>query len=148
MQRESSFSPNASTQLDQLADNQRECLGFIRRLGECSRDEIGRYFGWKPATISRIIKPLIDNRVLLSHSRLAPGQGRRRAFLYLNPDQACAIGVEITFTDLRVALVDLGGRILHQMEKVNHAKTNPEQTIERLGEMLADLRRQFEAQPV
>lgn len=134
--------------LDALKESQRLCLGFIRRRRECSRQEIETFFGWTPETVSRVLKPLVDGGILLSHSRQAGDGDRRRNFLYLSPDLLCAIGVEIGFRHVRAAAVSLGGKILHRAKDVEHSNLSPEQTVKRLGGLLADLRAQVNTHPL
>ena len=99
--------------LNKLSPTQRQIIGRIRRTGACSRNELRQFFHITPETISRLIGPLMDKKVLLSKTHVSL-QGSRRNALRINPGFMCAFGVEMGFTEMRMGLVDLGGAIIER----------------------------------
>jgi len=92
-------------------------LGLIRRRGECSRGEIGRYFDWSPAWCTSHLKPLLEQQILVqsAHRSLPPGgRGRRNQHLIVNSDYACAFGVNVGFERITIGLVNLDGCIVER----------------------------------
>lgn len=120
------------SRLRNLKPNQYSCLGYIRRMSDCSRDELEQFFGWKSETVTRLTRPFIDDGVLLTRSAKRPGDKRRRTYLYLNPELMYSIGVELSFSTLRAGIVDLGGNVVARTDDVRIAGLEPRETIDHL----------------
>lgn len=89
------------------AANRRRVLDVLRRRGPASQAEVARCTGLSRATISNIVRELVDSeRVVVRGS--AAG---RRAEVALNPAAGLVAGVDFGHRHLRVALADLGHAI-------------------------------------
>ena len=135
--------PIKNNALKNISEAQLNALGFIRRLSYCSRSEIGKYFGWGPPSVSKILKPMINRGILLSESMLDPRHQRRQACLKLNPDLVCAIGVDLGFSNFSLALVNLGGSIIERSPVFPMLNRKPETILEAIQSEIARFSEQF-----
>lgn len=127
--------------MEKVSTLQLQALGLIRKRGYCSRREIGEFFHLGPASISKLLKPLIEQGILLEESFLAPGNSRIQAFLKLDPNLVYALGVDIGFSFVSVGLVDLGGTIVERLELIPIDRLSPEKLLRVICEKLGDLRK-------
>lgn len=132
--------------MEQVSPLQHQALGLIRKRGGCTRREIGGFFGWGPASVSKLLKPMLDQGLLVEHSLFAPGAGRVQSFLKLNPDLACAIGVDIGFSSVSIALVNLGGLVIDRLDLLPINQSTPEEILAAVRGMIRSLRRKHPGQ--
>lgn len=91
-------------------------MNIIRHAGPISRTELAEITDYRPATISAIIKDLLDKKLILETGRSSGGQGRKRTLLEINKSHLCAIG--ISFAPHRALCIATGidGRIFSREE--------------------------------
>ena len=116
--------------LKTLTPAQIGALGVIRRLGGCSRQEIGNAFNWSPPSVSKVLKPIQDTGLLRTEALARPDRGRRHGRIFLNPDGFCAVGVNVGFSWLSAALINLGGQVLARRPPVLITQLSPEQIVQ------------------
>jgi predicted NBD/HSP70 family sugar kinase len=90
--------------------NQLRVLEAVRRAGALTQAEIARLTGLSPATVSNIVRGLREAGTIAvtpTHSG-----GRRAQSVSLAPRAGVAVGVDFGPSHLRVALSDLGNRVL------------------------------------
>jgi predicted NBD/HSP70 family sugar kinase len=93
--------------------NESAILELIREEGPVSRSEIARRLHLSPATITRIVNVLLENRIVLEGNPIHSQQGRRPVLLEFNPWASLIIGVYV-HKNMVGALSDLNGKILER----------------------------------
>jgi predicted NBD/HSP70 family sugar kinase len=73
-----------------------------------SRQELGQLTGLSPASVSNVVRELIDEGIVIEAGAVDSDGGRRRALLRMAPDHGYAIGADIGETRVEVELFDLG----------------------------------------
>ncbi|WP_433522222.1 ROK family protein [Nocardia pseudovaccinii] len=111
--------------------------------GHTSRQEIARATGLSFATVGNLLAELLDVGVLAELGYDAPGIGRPRAQLAINPARGTLVGVDIAETSIHFDLFDLAMTVLRSVEiPVDPAATRPEDVTELIvrgiGELTAD----------
>jgi predicted NBD/HSP70 family sugar kinase len=90
--------------------NQLRVLGAVRRAGALTQAEIARITGLSPATVSNIVRGLrVAGTIAVTPTHSG---GRRAQSISLAPRSGMAVGVDFGPSHLRVALSDLGNRVL------------------------------------
>jgi len=72
-----------------------------------SRQELSAATGLSPASVTNVIRELIDEGIVMETGLVESDGGRPRAMLGMNPEYGCVIGVDIGETRTRVELFDL-----------------------------------------
>jgi len=93
--------------------NQRLVLEIIRLGDGASRVEIAERTGLTAQTVSNIVRRLLSEGVIEEVGKgRSRGGGKPRVLLRLRPGAGYAVGVQIDRDEVRVALVDLAGRVV------------------------------------
>jgi hypothetical protein len=81
-----------------------------------SRVEMAEQLGLNRSTVTLIINELLERELVktVDFGDASPTGGRKKAQLAINAGYGCVGGVQVHADYVRVALVDLGGRLLHQ----------------------------------
>ncbi|MEV5837203.1 ROK family protein [Nocardia sp. NPDC052112] len=99
--------------------------------GHTSRQEIARATGLSFATVGNMIAELLDVGVLAELGYDAPGIGRPRAQLAVNPARGMLVGVDIAETSIHFDLFDLAMSVLRSVEiPVDPEATQPDDVAE------------------
>ncbi|WP_433193894.1 ROK family protein [Nocardia sp. CA-107356] len=99
--------------------------------GHTSRQEIARATGLSFATVGNMIAELLDVGVLAELGYDAPGVGRPRAQLAINPERGMLVGVDIAETSIHFDLFDLAMTVLRSVEiPVDPEATQPDDVTE------------------
>ncbi|WP_062989799.1 ROK family protein [Nocardia anaemiae] len=108
--------------------------------GHTSRQEIARATGLSFATVGNMIAELLDVGVLAELGYDAPGIGRPRAQLAINPARGMLVGVDMAETSIHFDLFDLAMSVLRSVEiPVDPAATRPEDVTELIVRGIAEL---------
>ncbi len=93
-------------------------LNVIREKQPISRIEIAGLIGLEGSTVSKIVSRLLSDSLVYEEGvgEASPQGGRRKRYLHINPNKACAIGVDFRPSGYTVALSDFRGRILESIE--------------------------------
>jgi len=97
----------------------RALIRLLYRRGRSSRRDIADFLSVSLATVSGIVRALLDEGILVEADFLASRGGRRAAVIALNPQLACAIGAEVSYRRIAAARVDLAGEILDRRVTVD-----------------------------
>ena len=81
-----------------------------------SRKEINGILKIRPTTLQEIINSLTNERLLHEPERNSRKTGAKSPKLYINPDYAFLLGIDLGSSCLKAVVTDFNGRILH-MEK-------------------------------
>ncbi|MGY4100706.1 ROK family protein [Nocardia sp. R16R-3T] len=99
--------------------------------GHTNRQEIARATGLSFATVGNLLAELLDVGVLAELGYDAPGIGRPRAQLAINPARGMLVGVDIAETTIHFDLFDLAMSVLRSVEiPVDPAATQPDDVAE------------------
>jgi predicted NBD/HSP70 family sugar kinase len=99
------------------SESRERVIGALRELGAVSRAELVRHTGLSRATVSSVLSELLESGLVLESEAPADapraGQtGRPPALLRLDRTAGVAIGIDFGKRHLRVAVGDLGHRVL------------------------------------
>jgi predicted NBD/HSP70 family sugar kinase len=72
-----------------------------------SRHDLSRATGLSPASVSNVIRDLIDEGLVVEAGSVDSDGGRPRVLLRINPDHGYVVGVDVGETRVRVELFDL-----------------------------------------
>lgn len=114
-------------------------LALIQSDGPSSQADLARRSALSPATVSGILQPLIESRILIEEGKSTAGLGRRASILAFNPRANITAGVSIDLEEVEVALVDLSGRVLDQTSSPYPRYTEPNEVVTLAAECLSKL---------
>lgn len=89
-------------------------LNLISHLGPISRTELIELTDYRPASVSDIIKELLDERLIIESGHASVGHGRKRTMLEINRSHLCAIGLSFTNNFVNIVLSRADGSIVDQ----------------------------------
>lgn len=118
-------------------------LNMISHLGPISRTELIELTDYRPASISDIIKELLDEQLIVETGYSSVGHGRKRAMLEINKNHLCAIGISFTSDSVSYVVSSIDGSILAQdCEKIS-PHIPREALIDGITDRVGTLLRQF-----
>lgn len=91
--------------------NQQVILEIIHNNSPISRARIAEVTGLSPATVSNIVKELLEMELVRETSRGESRGGRKPVLLELNPSGAYLIGLEWGIAEIKGVLMDLSKRV-------------------------------------
>lgn len=114
-------------------------LNIISHLGPISRTELINLTDYRPASVSAIIKELLDEQMIAETGYTSTGYGRKRVLLEINKSHLCAIGLAFSpgFVTFLVAQID--GTTLHRENVPVCLGTPKEALVEQIVEKTNDL---------
>ena len=87
-------------------------LNIISHLGPISRTELIELTDYRPASVSDIIKELLDENLIVETGFSSCGYGRKRTMLEINKALLCAVGISFTNESVSYVVSDVDGNIL------------------------------------
>ena len=123
------------------AHNRRVIIEAIRLHGELTRAELARLTALTPQTVSNIVAELEQAELLTSRQPRKQGRGQPAIPVTLNPASAFSIGIHLDHQTLLIVLVDLTGEI-HFRRLIMVQKPQPDATLARIAEVLAEIKQQ------
>jgi predicted NBD/HSP70 family sugar kinase len=114
-------------------------LDLIRSSGVVSRIELADRSGLTGASISRIVKQLLADGLILETGFGDSTGGRRRTLLQLNPRSRYALGVSLDITSITYVLTDLSGSIVDRLDAEGIGHAPPPDVITRIAAELEQL---------
>lgn len=108
-------------------------LNIITHLGPISRTELIDMTDYRPATISDLIKELLDENLISETGFQSVGHGRKRTMLEINKDRLCALGIAFSSNSVSYVVSGIGGGILARDAR----QISPEESREALIEGVA-----------
>ncbi len=92
-----------------------------------SRQELSRATGLSPASVSNVVRDLIDEGIVVEAGSVDSDGGRPRVLLRVDPDHGYVIGVDVGETRIRVELFDLS---MTKRAEVDHPLNPGEHAVE------------------
>lgn len=128
---------------DLRRDNRSVLLWSLYFDQPCTRQELSQATGLSPASVSNVIRELIEEGVVAEAGAVDSDGGRPRVLLRMNRDYGYVIGVDVGETRVRVELFDLAmterARADYPLDPREHGVTTIVQRIlEGLSAVLAD----------
>ena len=108
-------------------------LNIITHLGPISRTELIDMTDYRPATISDLIKELLDEELISETGFQSVGHGRKRTLLEINKQRLCALGIAVSSNSVSYVVSGIGGGILAR----DLRQISPDQSREALIEAVA-----------
>ena len=116
-------------------------------MGPISRTELIELTDYRPASVSDIIKELLDENLIVETGFSSNGYGRKRTMLEINKQYLCAIGISFTNESVSYLVSDVDGNIIskdvcpiHNVDSKEDMIRNVTQQVARLLERYSDRR--------
>ncbi len=119
-------------------------LDLVRSGGVVSRVELAVRSGLTPASITRIVKTLIADGMVVETGFGDSTGGKRPTLLQLNSSAGFAIGLSLDDARLTYVVTDLSGKLVGRLVSRGIRGTLPSDVVERIGEELSILLRQLD----
>ncbi|HEY1762303.1 MAG TPA: ROK family transcriptional regulator [Acidimicrobiales bacterium] len=94
-----------------------------------TRTEIGEQLGLSPASISRIVRRLLNEGLVLEEPGESEGLGRNANAIRFNELAGSVIAIDLGGTKCLGVLADLLGNVLYEEERPSFANGNPEENL-------------------
>ena len=114
-------------------------LDLIRSSGVVSRIELADRSGLTGASISRIVKQLLLEGLIVETGFGDRTGGKRRALLQLNGRSRYAVGVSLDFATITYLVTDLSGAVVSRLDAAGIGHEPPGEVIARIAGELQDL---------
>ncbi|MDB1089825.1 ROK family protein [Streptomyces sp. ACA25] len=115
------------------ASSRSAVLDVIRAAGTISRVGIVHATGFTGATISTVVRRLIDDGLVVETGRAESTGGKPRVLLQLNHAARHAVGVHLDHAGITYALTDLSGSVIARMSRAGAGATGPEEVVARMA---------------
>jgi predicted NBD/HSP70 family sugar kinase len=114
-------------------------LDLIRSSGVVSRIELADRSGLTGASISRIVKQLLLDGLIVETGFGDRTGGKRRTLLQLNPQSRHAVGVSLDFAGITYLVTDLSGKMTARLDAEGIGHASPGTVITRIAAELEAL---------
>jgi len=122
-----------------LSTAEAEVMRALRKNGQTSRSEIANITGWSRAKTSQEVNALIEKGYLVEAGEGISKGGRKPRLLRFNSQLGYVIGIDIGATSLEIALADINGTILNQVEEPADVRQPPEDFLGRCSELILEM---------
>lgn len=118
-------------------------LNLISHLGPLSRTELVEMTDYRPASVTDIIRELLEEGLIMETGLTSTGAGRKRVLLDINKDHLCAIGIAFSTEAVRFVVSTIDGRAIAQEQCPMLGSDNRDAMIDRIAEIVQDLIHRF-----
>ncbi|WNV88166.1 ROK family transcriptional regulator [Umezawaea sp. Da 62-37] len=115
------------------ASSKAAVLDVIRAAGTISRVGLINATGFTGATISTVVRKLIDEGLVLETGRAESTGGKRRVLLQLNHASRYAIGVHLDHAGITYVLTNLGGAVVARITRPGAGTEEPALVVTRMA---------------
>lgn len=120
-------------------DTVRAILDLIRSSGTVSRTELIDRSGLTGASITRIVRQLLDDGLIAETGLGHSTGGKRRTLLQLNPTARTALGISLDYDQITYVAIDMAGRIISQRSAKGTGMRRPAEVVRRVAEEINEL---------
>lgn len=115
-------------------------LDMIRSSGQVSRTELAARSGLTGASITRIVRQLLDDKLVIEvGTATATSRGKPRTLLQVKGRARCAIGISLDYLRTNYVLVDLDGTLIGQATTKGTGSRQPTEVIAQVAADAAKL---------
>lgn len=114
-------------------------LDLLRTSGTLSRVELAERSGFTPATITNVMRKLIDDGLVHEVGREQQGRGQPRRLLRLDPSAWYAVGIQLDRTTTTIVVIDFAGSRVATAGLRGSGNEGPDHSITALVEHVTDL---------
>lgn len=129
------------------AETRGAVLDLIRSSGSVSRSELAVLSGLTEATISKIVKTLLEAELVVEAGFADSTGGKRPILLSLNTSARYAIGVLLDAQMIVYVVADMSGTAVHHMITDGYRDTQPPLVIKRIANDIQKLMRRAKLSP-
>lgn len=104
-------------------------LDAVRLAKVTTRSDIAEQLGLSPASISRIVRRLLNEGLVLEEPGESQGLGRNANIIRFNELAGSVIAIDLGGTKCLGVLADLLGNVLYEEERPSFADGNPEESL-------------------
>lgn len=122
-----------------LPEQHYRVVRLMRARGVMSRGDLAQQLGMSRATVTGLVKDLIDRGILQEIAGGRATGGRRARFLDFNPDFATVLGVDMGATSVDIALANFRGDVLARHNEPIDVRDGPEPVLGRVVEIAQSL---------
>ena len=108
-------------------------LDVIRAAGTISRVGLTQATGLTGATISTVVRRLINDGLVLETGRAESTGGKPRVLLQLNQSSRFAVGVNLDHSGISYVLTNLGGTVVARMSRTGAGGDDPAVVVARMA---------------
>jgi len=112
-------------------------LDVIRAAGTISRVELTRATGLTAATISTVVRRLIDEGLVVEAGRAESTGGKPRMLLQLDPYARYAVGVHLDHAGITYVIANLGGQVVARWRRPGAGSDDPRDVVARIAAEIA-----------
>ena len=122
-------------------------LDLIRSSGTVTRVDLADRSGLTGASISRVVKRLLADGLIVETGLGDPTGGKRATLLQFNPRARHAVGISIDTPSTTYVITDMSGRVIEQVSSRGIGKDAPTTAVKRITAELEDLVVKAEIEP-
>jgi glucokinase len=101
----------------------------LRERGQLTRKELSEDLGLSPASISRIVRRLVNAGIVSEEATSSEGPGRKSDIIKFNSRSACVIAVDLGGTKCHGVVADLAAEMLAEDFRPTHDGGNPTKAL-------------------
>ncbi|MET4780423.1 ROK family transcriptional regulator [Glaciihabitans sp. UYNi722] len=114
-------------------------LDIIRSGGPISRVEIAEIAGLTQASVSTIVRSLLNEGLVHEVGRVESTGGKRRTQLEIVPNARYAIGVHLGLESIVYVITNMAGGMIGRQRRAGAGSAAPGEVIERIGDEIDEL---------
>ncbi|WP_343233505.1 ROK family protein [Streptomonospora sp. PA3] len=114
-------------------------LDVIRAAGTISRVGLIQATGFTGATISTVVRKLIEDGLVVETGRAESTGGKPRVLLQLKASSRYAVGVHLDHSGIAYVLTDLSGAVVARMTRAGAGTDDPPAVVERMAAEVSTL---------
>ncbi|MCX7522488.1 ROK family transcriptional regulator [Microbacterium sp. STN6] len=114
-------------------------LDLIRSAGPISRVEVAETTGLTQATISTVVRELLDDGLVVEAGRAESTGGKPRVRLEINPASRLGIGVNLSLESITYVVANLAGTIVGRQRVAGAGSDGPISVVPRMAADIASL---------
>lgn len=128
---------NAATSGAPHTSSRSAILDVIRAAGTISRVELTRATGLTAATISTVVRRLLDDGLVVEAGRAESTGGKPRMLLQLDAAARYAVGVHLDHAGITYVIADLGGQVVARWRRPGTGTDDPREVVARIAAEIA-----------
>jgi predicted NBD/HSP70 family sugar kinase len=121
------------------ANTRSEILDMVRSGGTVSRTELAEMSGLTATSITRVVKSLIEDGLVVETGFGESTGGKRRSLLELNTTGRFAVGVSLDSGRLTYVVTDLVGKVIGRLVSPGIDRAGPSEDVVRIARELGQL---------